>query len=208
MPSTKDNFLDVPSDAINEESSNNSSKSKKEGRATVPELTLQVVLEFYTKGADAPNQNQIVNRVTELKNNDLTSYLYEPKGQQPAVSRALKKLVAQKKIIKTDDNRYRPYNLETGRALLKEEIIKTVKFGKQSVFQISPTTWLLDIERSSIATAKNLFAQYLGPNCYNVLEFNGYLMLLFGGKIAEHKKLREEIIQIRKEALKKEKAAK
>lgn len=170
--------------------------------ATVPELTLRVIRDIYKNGKPAPNQNQIVNRVTEIKNLG-ASYPYAPKSQQPAVSRALKNLVAKNAVIKTKANRYLPYNLETGRAILKPEIIKNVKFGKKAIFQMSPTTWLLDIERSSMATAKTLFTQYLGPNCYDIIEFNGYLMLLFAGRIKEHEDLRREIMNIRKEAIKK-----
>lgn len=170
--------------------------------ATVPELTLMVIREIYKNGEPAPNQNQIVNKVTDIKNLSAT-YPYDPKSQQPAVSRALKNFVANNVVIKTKKNRYLPYNLETGRAILKAEIIKNVKFGEKPIFQMSPTTWLLDIERSSMAAAKNLFTQYLGPNCYDIFEFNGYLMLLFAGKIKEHEDLRREIMNIRKEAIKK-----
>lgn len=170
--------------------------------ATVLDLTQRVIQDIYKKGESAPNQNQIVNKVTALKNRGLTNSTYDAKGQQPAVSRALKKLVAQQKIVKTEDNKYLPYNLETGRALVKEEIIKTVKFGVQPNFTISLSTWLIDVERASIANAKNLFERFLAPNCYNVLEFNGYLLLLVTGSKDERKKLREEIDQIRRDALK------
>ena len=84
---------------------------------------------------------------------------------------------------------------------MKQEIIETVKFGKKTIFQMSPTTWLLDIERSSMANAKNLFARYLGPNCYDIIEFNGYLMLLICGKISDHHDLRTEILDMRKKAI-------
>jgi glycosyltransferase involved in cell wall biosynthesis len=66
-------------------------------KATVPNLTLAVILDAYKKGMNAPNQNQIVNRVTEIKNSSETKVFYEPRSQQPAVSRALKKLVKEEK---------------------------------------------------------------------------------------------------------------
>lgn len=172
--------------------------------ATVSEITLYVIEDIYKNRVPAPNQNQIVNQVTEIKNFGVPDdSKYDPKGQQPAVSRALKQLVARQKIIKKEDNTYIPYNHETERDLLREEIIKTVKFGKQPIFTISLSTWLVDVERSSIANAKNLFEKYLGSNCYNVLEFNGYLMLLVTGKKETRKALQEEIKQIQEEAISK-----
>lgn len=172
---------------------------------TVIALTLQVVCDAYAQGAFAPNQTEIVKEVTRIKNIGLTSCQYEDKSIQSGVSRALKALVEKEKVIKRADNRYIPFNLKTGRALLKEEIIKSVKFGPKHIFQMSATTWLIDVERSSIAKAKELFSRYLGPNCYDIIEFNGYLMMLFDGKVDSHKELREEILEIRKAALEKTK---
>lgn len=169
---------------------------------TVPVLTLRIVEEFYESGKDAPSQSQIVDRIVEIKNQGFNYEAYTYQSQQPSVSRALKKLVEEQKIIKTTKDKYLPYNLETGRRLLKEEIIKTVKFGKQPNFTISISTWLIDVERTSIANAKNLFERFLGPNCYNIFEFNGYLMLLVNGSKDKRKELKGEINEIRREALK------
>lgn len=177
----------------------NPSEEKNIEDMSYPELALYVIKDYYTRGLNAPNQTEIVKRILILLE-EATGMVPGTSSVQSSVSRALKKYVKEERIIESEERRYTPYNDETSRVLLKKEIINTVKFGPQPVFQISSRAWLIDVERNSLSTAKNLFSKYLGSICYNVLEFNGYLMLLFSGKSADTKEVREEILKIYKAA--------
>lgn len=185
---------------VEESSIGGSNNAKEENTKKVPELVLEIINDYYGKGKAAPIQNVIALRVTEIKNVK-NPHAYTVESQQPLVSRALKKLVKAEKIIKTKDNRYLPYNIETGRAILKSRIIETVRFGPKRIFQMSASTWLIDVERASLARAKNLFEKYLGESCYDIFEFNGYLMLLISEEREKRKELYEEVKAIKKEAM-------
>lgn len=184
---------------MEESSLSGSNDAKENSTKKVPELVLEVINDYYGKGKPAPIQNVIASRVTEIKNVG-NPHEYTVESQQPLVSRALRNLVKAEKIIKTSDNRYLPYNLETGRAILKKRIIETVRFGPKRIFQMSASTWLVDVERASQARAKSLFEKYLGESCYDIFEFNGYLMLLISEEKEKRKELYEEIRTIKKEA--------
>lgn len=199
MPDVKNTIPLAPADMLarNIVASDSDISSK-----TYGDLVLHVIEYLYAHGYVAPNQSQIVKIILEIKNSPVCTY--EEKNIQPSVSRALRSFVSRRKII-LQDKTFRPYNVETSRELLSDEIVETIKFGPQDIFLMSATTMLLDIERSSMSRAIELFSRYLGPNCYNVLEFNGYLMLLISGKKEEVADLRKKIKAIQKSAAKKNK---
>ena len=166
------------------------------------ELALHVIRENYASSKTSINQSQIVKRIQTLlsESGDARKSSFGTSSIQSSVSRALKKYVAAEKVFTDGARGYIPRNDETCRERLKQEIIATVQFGPQSIFQISGRVWLIDVKREFLTRAKELFTKYLRDNCYNVLEFNGYLMLLVIGEEDVRQELFNEISEIYKSA--------
>lgn len=149
---------------------------------------------------------------------------------QSSVSKCLKALINEKRILKIQyekKNVYIPYKVEYARNSIKERITNLVVFNQETVFlfasgrekmRIKATgeecvyatcSLLVDVSFDYIVTAKELFREYIGTkNCYEVMEFQGKVLIMIRGLKDEVNMLKRNIRGIVKETYNKNKKAK
>ena len=97
---------------------------------------------------------------------------------QPNVSRRLSELVDGKKIIKTKENKYYPYNAKVRHSIAKTTIVCSRAFAKYKFFKASDSMIYLDVQREQVKSIGELFKDYLSDDCFGFYELNGYLVLM------------------------------
>lgn len=156
---------------------------------SIKEMVLKIIEEFheFSNGQKAPKQNDIVKRLSEIKKDLANSddYKYEFIVLQPQVSRALKQLDDDNKIVKTESSTYRPYDIKFKRKPLADKIKKEVIFRSPNIFKLSPYAILVPVDPRSLYTAKFLFKDYLKEDCTDVLEVDGYILILLSQKYSD-----------------------
>lgn len=144
-------------------------------------------------------QARIVEKLIEYKNKDLLDSKYEFESIQPSTSRALKQMVQAKQLLKLPDKSYIPFDISEARKQIAIQIMEEIQFNREEIFCLSPAVILLDVHPKSISKAKELFEQYLGQkNCYDIIDFQGYLMLMMLSVGKDEKDLAQLTQDIRK----------
>lgn len=181
------------------------------GRSSYIEPTLETLEELFKEEQRGYQQTEIAEKVAQYLNetaginksdNKETSgtALYTKKSVQSRISSALKTLIKEEKIVEIEPKRYIPNKKKAVRAMMKGELIQQIEYTRSDMFCISPTTFLLPIQESSMVDAKMRFQKYLGNEaCYDIVTFNGYLMLLIAASEEECNELYDEIRKIVKE---------
>ena len=175
---------------------------------SIKEMVLKIIEEsheFYD-GQNPPKQDYIVKRLSDIKidlaNSD--DYKYDPLVLQPQVSRALKQLINDNKIVKTESSRYLPYNIKFKRKPLADKIKNEVIFTNPSIFKLSPYAVLVPVDPRSLYNAKILFKEYLEEDCTDVLELDGYMLVLLSQKHSDDMDLDEQSISTMNQFIDKE----
>ncbi|MBQ3531494.1 MAG: hypothetical protein IJA05_06195 [Oscillospiraceae bacterium] len=172
-------------------------------KSTIKEMTFFYVYESFRKERfDGIPQKEIVDKVVLFKNSFVSEECGYPRENiQPAVSRALKALIEEKKIIKLKKNTYLPFNRYKLREIIEEEIKKNIIFERPDIFVASNSVILLPVAPKSLHFSKEIFRQYLGEDdCYDILEYSGYLVLMLVGTDTHLKALRLKIGHIVEQA--------
>lgn len=157
---------------------------------TIKESVLKIVEEFYEADPDAdpPRQDEIVSRLSRIKK-DLaganSKYTYKLSNLQPQASRYLKILSNEKKIIKKEGSGYVPYDIKFKRKPIADKIKKEVIFTSPTLFKMNSYSVLIHVDPRSLYTAKILFKEYLEEDCFDVLQFDGYVLILLPQKYAD-----------------------
>ena len=68
---------------------------------------------------------------------------------------------------------------------LADKIKKEVIFTNPSIFKLSPYAVLVPVDPRSLYVAKILFKEYLEEDCTDVLELDGYLLILLSQKYSD-----------------------
>ena len=162
----------------------------------------EIVKTSYEMG-QPPYQAAIVKKILEYKNQGLLGGYYKEKSIQPSVSRAIKRMVQDKQLIKLPDKTYIPFDITVARKQIAIQIMEEIQFDRKEIFCMSESVILLDIHPKSVSRAKDLFAQYLGQrNCYDIVDFQGYVMLMLLSDTNDKKDLKQLTEDIRKIAKK------
>ena len=144
-------------------------------------------------------QAKIVGKILDYKNAGIFGAKYEQESIQPSVSRTLKRMVQDGQLIKLSNKTYIPFDITVARKQIAMQIMEEIEFNRAEIFCISPTVILLDIHPKSVSRAKDLFAQYLGQkNCYDIVDFQGYVMLMILSDTNDKKDLEKLTEDIRK----------
>jgi hypothetical protein len=170
-----------------------------------------------------PTQYVISKKVREVKNREIDPNWEEKKYSnkpgfygncQSSVSKCLKVLIKEEKILKLEGNVYVPYEHDFSRKFTKEKIIKMIVFNRRTVFTLSSNrekrkdkdgeeyiyatcSLLVDVSFDYIVTAKELFRKYIGTeNCYDIMEFQGKVLIMIEGVEKEVATLRRNIREI------------
>lgn len=163
---------------------------------SIKEMVLKIIEEFYnfSDGQNPPKQNDIVKRLSSIKQDlaDSDDYKYELIVLQPQVSRALKSLIDSKKIVKSEFSTFLPYDIEFKRKPLADKIKKEVIFTNPSIFKLSPYSVLVPVDPRSLYVAKILFKEYLEEDCTDVLELDGYILVLLSQKYSDDMDFEEQ----------------
>lgn len=187
----------------------------------------RIIKDAYDSGDPSkyPNQSAISAQVLREKNKEINpewepTEKFQNKGFltscQSSVSKQLKALMDEKKVLKLETNVYVPYTSEFLRDNIKKRIIDSISFNRRNVFVFSSSRYtvgndendinvayslLLDIRFDHIALAKELFKQYIGDkNIYDILEFYGKLLVMIEGKENAVEQLKKDIFKIVEEA--------
>lgn len=131
---------------------------------------------------------------------------------QSSVSKCLKALINEKRILKIQHekkNVYIPYRVEYARDSIKKRITELVVFNQGTVFLFASgrekrkkkngetytyltSSLLVDVSFDYIVTAKELFREYIGTeNCYEVMDFQGKVLIMIRG-------LKDDVIMLKK----------
>lgn len=172
---------------------------------TVKEMVFKIIEEFFEfpEGKEPSKQEEIVNRLSEIKKHlaDSDKFKYENKILQPQVSRALKQLIAEKKIVKNDISAYIPFDIKFKRKPLAEKIKKEVIFTNPNIFKISSYAILVPVDSKSLYNAKFLFKEYLEEDCTDILELDGYMLILLPQKYSDDMEVDDQDIVAFKTAM-------
>ena len=169
---------------------------------TLKALILEIVKTSYEAG-EPPIQAKIVDKILDYRNKNIFDLYYETDSIQPSVSRTLKRMVQDKQLIKLPDKTYTPFDITVARKQIAVQIMKEIEFNREEIFCMSESVILLDIHPKSVSRAKDLFAQYLGQrNCYDIVDFQGYVMLMLLSDTTDKKDLEKLTEDIRKIAKK------
>lgn len=237
--------------------------TENQGKSIKQSQISKILLKIKNQEID-PNWEDTV----EFKKNNENRGFHE--SVQPTVSKHLKTLCSEKKILKLNGDVYIPYNLKDARNILKEELIESLSFNRENIYILSTSriiikkknekentdniindknnennipnntdsnedieniintenndvennsekenndniiinlncTILVDVRYDYIDKAKQLFKQYIGvANCYDIMEFQGKLMILLEGISKDVIELRNDIRYIVKESYKRE----
>lgn len=113
---------------------------------------------------------------------------------QSGVSRAVNRLIKNKRVSQTEENKYVPYNARYLKVTEKERIAKEIIFTNKEVFKVSDSTVLVSVDSASMYTAPEQIKKYLGPeNCFDITLFNSYLVVMLRGDSAELERLRQNL---------------
>lgn len=130
----------------------------------------------------APRQTDLVEKYVKEKNKRRVEgeVPYDKTRGQPTVSKALKRLIHGKEISKTNKKTYIPYEEENHSVVVENKIYKTVLLeGK--LYDAGSGVMLLPIKDGLIYVSQELFKEYFGNACYDILIYNKYLVFLFNG---------------------------
>ena len=183
------------------------------GRSSYIEPTLEVLEALFKEEQRGYQQTEIAEKVAESLNKVAGinysddeeekdketggAAAFTKKSVQSRVSNALKTLIKEDKIVEIEPKRYIPNEKKAVRAMMKKELIREIKYTRPDMFRISLTTFLLPVQESSMIAAKISFQKYLGNEaCYDIVSFNGYLMLLIFASEEECDELYDEIREI------------
>ena len=169
-------------------------------------------------------KNKIINKDWKDTDEFAKDGFYQRNGCQPSVSKHLESLCKEKRVLKIENDVYVPYNLTDARKILKNSLIDSVSFNRGTIFVISSNqeemksendkekdyvyatcSMLVDVRYDYIATAKELFKQYIGvKSYYDIMDFQGKMLIMIHGSNDEVIELRKDIRDIVKESYKKE----
>lgn len=156
---------------------------------SLKDMVLKITEEFFEFGDrnNPPRQDLIVFRLSEIKKrlDKGNRYNYEYDSLQPQVSRKLKILLKEHKIAKIDKHCYVPFDINFKRRPIAERIKKEVIFTKPNIFKLSPYSILVPVDPRSLYISKILFKEYLEEDCFDVLELDGYVLILLPQKYSE-----------------------
>jgi len=140
---------------------------------TVGEHLLEIISETEVE----LNQKQLTSEV--LKKQGKQDSLEARAKMQPTVSKALKTLIKAKKVSVTEAKTYERYSIASEQPFLRITIMQTVEFTNDTVFPISDNTLLVGVQTNCVSTAIDLLKAYIGKErCFDILFFNGYLVIL------------------------------
>ena len=175
---------------------NDTDKEKKTNKTT-----RDYVLEVLRSSGDAKEsplpQCRIVDRVIALKDKTVSEGSgYSVGSVQPMVSRALKDLCEKDLVIKVGKKCYTLYTHEKAKPAIKANIIDEVIFTKRNLLQVSTRAVFIGV-KGDIDQAKELFRRYIGEKeCYDVLEVDNHILILFAKKQDAKSELISELKKI------------
>ena len=177
---------------------NEENKEKK-----TPELAMEIIEDYHKKNIRITQigiADILAAEYNKTLSKGLDPTLYkEGRDVQSKVSKALKKMEKQKKVLIVENRYYIPYTEEGHRQLVKERIAKEVLFDRFDVFFVSATTVMIAVKGDDDAfqKAKELFVEYFtDKHCYDILRYDRYMVVLLKGTKSVCKQHRKEIEEI------------
>lgn len=152
----------------------------------------------------APRQIDLVEKYVKEKNKRRVEgeAPYDNTRAQPTVSKALKRLMHNKEISKTNKKTYIPYQKENLSVIAKRKIYKTVLLDG-NLYNTGSSIMLLPIKDGLIYVSRELFKEYFGNACYDILIYNQYLVFLFKGSREDRIKNMDRLRKIVRDILNK-----
>ena len=83
-----------------------------------------------------------------------------------------------KKIILIDEKYYQIYTREDERAKIRKRILEEIHFTGDSVYEITDKVWAIQIEKSSLTKAEQLFKDYLDEYCFDVTAIRKMIIIM------------------------------
>lgn len=175
----------------------NDTNKEKETKKTTRDYVLEVLRKASTTEEPALPQCRIIDKVIELKNENVCDGAgYSVASVQPMVSRVLKDLHKRDHVIKVGKRCYTLYTHEKAKPAIKANIIEDVIFTKRDLLQVSTRAVFIGV-KGDIDRAKELFSKYIGDkDCYDVLEVDNHLLVLFTKQQNKESKLIPELKEI------------
>lgn len=180
----------------------------KRSQSEYVKLTREALDELFTEEQRLYRVADISELVAKKKGNG-----YTKAAVQSSVSRALVDLINAEEVVGIE-RKYIPANKDAIRYILRSHLIDEIEYTREDIFVVFGKMLMIGVASGSIDAAKRLYRDYLGKNCYDVLEYDGYLVLLVvwtkkkgtDGNVEkeDHRKVIQEIRSIVKEGFNKE----
>lgn len=153
-----------------------------------------------------PIQARIIDHVI-AQAKEITGDVFERKQVQSTVSRNLRALASEGKLLSVGEKRFAPNTPEHIRNLTELEIPSKVKFGRPDVFvsarviseygdEPSTITLIIDIGDTSEDDAESIFRKYLGLSGFWVVATDHFLQLMIIGTEKEVTSISTSIKQL------------
>lgn len=148
---------------------------------------------FPEEGLD---QKDIIHRILEYRGKKKT--IENATKEQPNASKALSKLLKDKKIMMSNQRRYYPVTKETAQQEALNDFSENVYCLIPDIFAIVDTMYLIKIHSDHVIEATNYLRRYLGPDRYfDVFYSNSYLWVLWESKSNNEEEFRTVYDEIR-----------
>ena len=141
-------------------------------------------------------QKEIIIKILKYRNKDATSK--NVAKEQPNASKALSKLLKDKKIMMSNQRRYYPVTKETAQQEALNDFSENVYCLKPDIFAIVDTMYLIKVHSDHVIAATEYLRRYLGPDRYfDVFYSNSYLWVLWESKNNNEEEFRTVYEEIR-----------
>lgn len=147
---------------------------------TVPKIVESIFADTANFPEEGMSQTAVICLVLKHQNKKPTHE--NIKSQQSNVSRALTKLVGDKRVI-LEDRTYYPVTPETVQQEALTQFSENVYCTKPDIFAIVDTMYLIKVHSDHVYAATEYLRRYLGPDRYfDIFYANSYLWVLWESK--------------------------
>ena len=127
---------------------------------------------------DGMTQKDVICQILKYRNKPITPD--NIKKEQSNASRALTKLLAEKRIILNDQHIYYPITPETAQQEALTQFSENVYCTKSDIFAVVDTMYLIKVHSDHVYAATEYLRRYLGPDRYfDIFYSNSYLWVLW-----------------------------
>ena len=146
--------------------------------------------------AEGMTQTEIIIEILKYRKKEITEN--NIKKEQPNASKALCKLLQERRIMLSNQHTYHPVTKETAQQEALAQFSENVYCLKPDIFAIVDTMYLIKVHHDYVCAATEYLQRYLGPDRYfDVFYSNSYLWILWEPKDNSEEEFRTVYQEIR-----------